>query len=225
MVFEGSAVAERDVEAGERGLGREADELGSAATGAWRATAATTSAAVTRVWSSMLVETWMASPACRPSARRPGRPSLPPSRMAAAIRLASSSVAGGSSSTLNATSGGRAATSVAPAVGCRLRRAVVGPQAGERAGRAQARARAPARERAVQVDRELQVAAEPVGEQQRLRHRGAALGVGAVDDRGDVDDPDARVDAGVRGQVDPLDRLARALQQRLVQRARARRRA
>ena len=47
-----------------------------------------------------------------------GQPSSPPSRIAAAIARASSSVAGGASSRLKAISGGRAATSVAPAVGC-----------------------------------------------------------------------------------------------------------
>ena len=59
-----------------------------------------------------------------------------------------------------------------------------------------------------------------MGEQQRLGHGGPALGVGAVDDRRDVEHPHARVHAGVGGQVDPLDRLARAFQQRQVQRAR-----
>ncbi len=39
-------------------------------------------------------------------------------RIRAAIRRASSTVAGGSSSTLKAISGGRAETSVAPAAGC-----------------------------------------------------------------------------------------------------------
>ncbi len=49
-------------------------------------------------------------------ARTPGRPP-PDSRSDAAIRLATSTSAV-TRSTLNATSGGRAATSVAPAVGC-----------------------------------------------------------------------------------------------------------
>ena len=129
-------------------------------------------------------------------------------------------MAGGASSTLNATSGGRAATSVAPAVGCSSRRAVVGREAGERVRRAQARARAPARECAVEIHGKAEIAPEPVRQQQRLRDRRAALGVAAMDDRGDVEHPDARVHARVRGQVDALDRLARALQQREVQRAR-----
>ena len=73
------------------------------------------------------------------------------------------------------------------------RRPVVGREAGQRAWRAQARASAPARERAVQIDGQAEVAAEPVGEQQRLGGRGAALGVGAVHDRRDVDHADARV--------------------------------
>ena len=97
------------------------------------------------------------------------------------------------------------------------RRAVVGREAGQRARRAQARAGAPARERAVQIDGQAEVAAEPVREQQRLGGRGAPLGIGAVDDGRDVEHAHARVQPLVRGQVDPLDRLARALQQRLVQ--------
>jgi hypothetical protein len=76
--------------------------------------------AVARAGSSTLVEicTMPLAASSRPSARTPGSPSSPPSRISAAIRRASASVAGGASSTLNATSGPRAATSVAPAVGC-----------------------------------------------------------------------------------------------------------
>ncbi len=92
-----------------------------AATGAWRATAATSWASGTARWSSTLVETCAIAPwavSSRPSARTPGSPSEPPSRMSAAIARASASVAGGASSKLKATSGGRAATRTAPAVGC-----------------------------------------------------------------------------------------------------------
>ena len=49
-------------------------------------------------------------------ARTPGRPSVPPSRIAAAISRAAASVAAISTSKVR--SGGRAATSTAPAVGC-----------------------------------------------------------------------------------------------------------
>ena len=84
-----------------------------------RAIAATTSASGKRRWSSTLVDTCATPRASSqsPIARRPGRPSGPPSRIAAAIALASATVAGAASSTLNATSGGRAATSTAPALG------------------------------------------------------------------------------------------------------------
>lgn len=57
-------------------------------------------------------------------------------------------------------------------------------------------------------------------EQQRFRDRRAALALAAMHDRGDVDHADARVDARVRGQVDAVDGLPRALEQRQVQRAR-----
>src|SRR5919199_6464709 len=93
----------------------------ASATRAWRATASTARASGTARWSSTFIETWATPPRAarlRPIARRPGRPSRPLSRIRAAIALASSSVAGGASSTLKAMSGGRAATSVAPAVGC-----------------------------------------------------------------------------------------------------------
>ncbi len=68
-------------------------------------------------------------PSWTPIARTPGRPSAPPSRISEAIRRASATVAGGASWRLNATSGARAATSVAPAVGCRSRRPEVGATA------------------------------------------------------------------------------------------------
>ena len=63
-----------------------------------------------------------------PIARTPPSPSAPPSRIRAAISRASSTVAGGASSTLNAMSGGRAATSTAPAVECSSARSEVGAQ-------------------------------------------------------------------------------------------------
>ena len=136
------------------------------------------------------------------------------------MRFASASVAGGASSTLKATSGGRAATSVAPAVGCGRGRAVVGRQPVERARPPQRGSRAPARERAIEIDRQAEVGAEAMAEQQRLGARRPALGVGAVHDRGDVERPHARVHARVRAQVDPLDRDPRALRERAVQLAR-----
>ena len=72
----------------------------------------------------------------RPRARRAtgrsrGRrssPSAPPSRMRAAIALASSTVAGGASSTLNATSGGRAADQHRAGGGVQPARSEVGTQ-------------------------------------------------------------------------------------------------
>ena len=121
---------------------------------------------------------------------------------------ASSSVAGGASSTLNATSGGRAATSVAPAVGCGARRAEVGLQLAAamrrasslRAAAAQLGARAArrrARRRGTPAARSS--AREQVGGDERLGAGGAAVGRVEVDDRRDVERADVRVHALVRG--------------------------
>ena len=138
---------------------------------------------------------------------RAGRagPRLPPSRMAAAIARASSSVAGGASSTLNATSGGRAATSAAPAVGCEPggpksgRSSPVGhARARARPGRRGAARRACGRRPARRTGRRAARARWPssVGEHERLGHRRAALlrrrgsTIGATSIA-----PDVRVDA------------------------------
>ena len=112
----------RDVggEVGERRLRRAGDELGAghrrvAADGGDHLRPGS-SPGGPRCWS---------SPGRRPTARAArrarARTAAPPPRprgSAAAMRFGVASVAGGSSSTLKATSGGRAATSVAPAVGC-----------------------------------------------------------------------------------------------------------
>ena len=114
-------------------------------------------------------------------------------------------VAGGASSTLNATSGGRAPTSTAPAVGC----SCGGPKSGfsspvsircrerGRAAAAQLGAGAAVGEHPVQKDGQLELLAEPVGEHERLGARGAAIGVVEEHDRCDVERADARVDAVV----------------------------
>ena len=79
--------------------------------------------------SSTFVDTWATPSRCweceadRPHGRQP---LPPPSRISAAILRAVSSVAGGSSSTLNAISGWRALTSTAPPRGCSRR----GPKSG-----------------------------------------------------------------------------------------------
>jgi hypothetical protein len=99
-------------------------------------------------------------------------------------------------------------------------RAVVRGEGVERAGAPQRGSRAPARECAVQVDGQVEVAAEPVPEQQRLRARRPALGLRAVHDRGDVERPHARVHARVGGEVDPVQRDPRPLDERLMQLAR-----
>ena len=153
----------------------------------------------------MLVETCTipARASSRPSARTPGSV-----RTSAAISLAVSS--GASISTLKAASGGRAATSVAPAVGCRR---AARRRAGARvdAGRpAQLGARAAARELAVEVDGELQLVpsrSARISASAIAAPRWAGL---EVDDRRDVDRAHARVRARVRAQVDAGDRLARA---------------
>ena len=158
------------------------------------------------------------------SRARPAGPPAPPSRIAAAIACASSRVAGGASSTLKATSGGRAATSVAPAVGCGARRAEVGRQlAGSmrararRAAAAQLGARAAAGERAVEEDGQRR-ARRRAGR----RRRSASAHGGAARRRRRGGRPArrrARRRAGAcpscARQVDARDRLARALEQRL----------
>ena len=62
---------------------------------------------------------------------------------------------------------------------------------------AQLRARAPAAELAVEVHGDAEPP-ELLGEHQRLGAGGAAVGLLEVDDRGDVDDAHARVQARVR---------------------------
>ena len=103
----------------ERGGGREPDELGAGdlargrgrrrrrARAAARAAARRSSRPAPRRRSS-----------ASPIARTPGSPLAPPSRICSAIARASLTVAGGASCRLKATSGGLAATSVAPPCGC-----------------------------------------------------------------------------------------------------------
>ena len=157
-------------------------------------------------------------------ARRPGSPAEPPSRMARATARASSPVACGPSSRLKATSGGRAATRTAPAVGCMRS----GPKSGRRPSAircarpggpalAQLGARAPVGQQAVEEDGQAELA-EGVGQRERLGQRGAALLRGPEDDGRDVDGPDVRMKALVAREVDALDRFAGAARQRLVER-------
>ena len=97
------------------------------------------------------------------------------------------------------------------------RRAEVG---GERRQVApQLRPRPPAREFAVEIHGHAELP-ELVGEHERLGARRAALALVEVDDRRDVEDAHARVDALVRVEVDPRDRLPRPGQHGLVQLAR-----
>ena len=152
----------------------------------------------------MFVETWTTSLAfqVQPERADAGQPSAR-SRIAAAIARASASVAGGSSSRLKAISGGRAATSVAPAVGCSSRRAVVGRRAALRAARRVrpcAAPRACARPRARRRGTPgCPARADRVGGQQRLGDRRAALRLLEEHDRRDVERADARVQAVVLG--------------------------
>ena len=172
------AVADRNSvgPAGERRLGSEADELRLA----HRRRGARTASSSARERDGLVVLDVASTPARRrraarcPSARTPGRPSSPPSRTSAATRRASSTVAGGASSRLKATSGGRAATRTAP---CSRGRARAGRSRARRPssapGAPQRRPRAAARERAVEVDGQAQLA-EQVGGEQRLGARRAA---------------------------------------------------
>ena len=150
------------------------------------------------------------------------------------MRRACATVAGGASARLNATSGARAQTRVAPALGCRRAGPKSGAQLaggdalgepGDPAG-AQLRARPSAGELAVEEDGNRQLLADPVGEDERLRDRGAAGGGVEVDDRRDVERAHvgmlaARLRAGGAGEhVDPRHGLACARQQGVRQRAR-----
>ena len=155
----------------------------------------------------------------RASARSRAGPAAPPRRprgwrrRSAARRLRSPSAP---SSRLKATSGGRAATSTAPAVGCRCARAEVGRQpARPCAARAPARrrgaarracARRPARRRGRRAGRARR-ARRRARAPRRARRRAARPC--EVDDRRDVDRADVRVQPGVARDVDALDRLAR----------------
>ena len=160
-------------------------------------------------------------------ARSPGSPSRPPSRIAAAISRAVPKWLGGASSTLNATSGGRAATSVTPALGCGRRGPKSGVNSPARDARREVRdaaaadlgARAPAGEDAVEEHGQPQLAREQFGGHQRLGARRAALGLAHVHERNHVDRPDMRMLAAIGPQIDPLHRLPGARKQRRRQRA------
>ena len=198
------------------------------ASGACIARARTTSASDSWSGRSTFIETW-ATPPWRLDADRAqaGQAVSPPSRTSAAMRLASSTVAGGWSSTLKATSGWRAATRVAPRSGF----ARGGPKSGRRASGSSCWRPAPARrsesawrssrevhERVGVVGRQLpveehgevQLLAEPLGEQKRLgacrpRDASSRYTIGATSMSSHV-----RVLAGsIRSrQIDPLDGLS-----------------
>ena len=118
---------------------------------------------------------------------------------------------------MNATSGGRAVTRTAPAVGCRSR----GPKSrsllavgdplreGGQAAASQLGARAAAREIAVQEYGKPELLAEHVREHQRLRRRGPAVCIVQVDDWRDVDRADARMRPVVARDVDDLQGASR----------------
>ena len=159
-------------------------------------------------------------------ARSPVSPSSPPSLMCAAISLACSSVAGGASSTLKATSGGRAADQH------RARRSdggCGGPKSGvsspasmrrwSSAGppRLSSRACATAGEDPVEEDGELELAWPSVSASTSASATGSApVLLAEVDDRRDVDgadagvDPLVGVDAGRRTPLVPRRRPGRA---------------
>ena len=141
---------------------------------------------MTLVWSSMFVETCVTVLSWSPSARTSSS-----ARTNFAIRLAVAS--GASISTLKAISGGRAATSVAPAVGW-LGWPEVGLEVVQAAGLAELRAGAAAGQLAVQIDGDAELP-DLVGEHERLGARGALVGLVEVDDRRHVDGSHARVQA------------------------------
>ncbi len=79
---------------------------------------------------------------------------------------------------------------------------------------------AAAAEQAVEEDRELELAREHVGDDERLGARRPAPRGVEVDDGDDVDRPDVRMQPAVGGEVDARDGLAGAGEQRGRQHAR-----
>ena len=150
-------------------------------------------------------------------ARSPGRPSGPPSRRRAAMSRAVCPSAGGASSRLKATSGARAATSVAPALGWGRR----GPKSG-RSSPARRRSASPARpprrelgagappgEGSVEEDREPELLGEQVGDEQRLGAGRSLVAPVNEDDGHDVDGTYVRVKPPRGAEVDGPHRGAR----------------
>ena len=80
--------------------------------------------------------------------------------------------------------------------------------------------RATTGECAVEKDRQAQLAAQPIGRQQRLRTRRTALRLAHVNERYDIDRADVRMLATRSAEIDPRHRLARPGQQRLRKRRR-----
>ena len=214
MIFQRFRAAERDVFAGSpRGAARGAGATSSApVTVACSRTAATTSAMVVRVWSSMFVETCTAVESWRPSARTSSS-----ARRRCAIALAVS--IGASISTLNATSGGPRGDEGGAGRRVQALRPEVGAEVLQAAGPAQLRAGPPARQLAVEVHGDAELP-ELVGEHERLGARRALVGRVEVDDRRDVDRSHPRVQAAMVREVDVLDRHARAREHLRVQLAR-----
>ena len=139
-------------------------------------------------------------------------------------------------STLKATSGGRAATSTAPAVGCGAARAEVGhelarsrcaPPAppGRRGGCQRARVLGPGRQLAVEEHRHAELLADQRGGGERLGAGGAAPLLVEVDDRHHVERAHVRVDArrARRGRSARPRRARRPSQRRPPARPAARR--
>ena len=195
-------------------------------TGAWRSTASSSRARGSASWSSTLHETCATSPRAErvsPIARRPGSPSAPLSRMARAMRRASSAVAvcaqleveghqrraRGDEDRARGRMHPRGAEVGFEPVGDPLREA-------GRAAAAQLGARAPIGQHAVEEDGQAQLA-EGVGERERLGRGGAALLGGAEDDGRDVEGADVRVQPRIAGDVDALDRHPGSVGERLVQ--------
>ena len=190
MIFERLRAPERDVfrEVRERGARRGRDELGAGDACACARTAATTSATVVRVWSSMFVETWTCSAAAGPSART-----------SSVLRSALRDRLGGLERRVDLDVERDQRRPRGDERGARggVRRG--GPKSGVKCcrppGRRSSRARPPARELAVEVDGDAELP-ELVGEHERLGARRAALSARVeVDDRRDVDGAHARVDA------------------------------
>ena len=185
-----------------------------------------TSASLTVRWSSMFIETWATfrRASHSPIARTLSMPSAPPSRILAAIALASSTVAGGGELDVERDQRRPSRHEHGAGGAMKLARPKIGRQLtpldplGERsrASATQSGAGPATGEEAVQEHRNL-LGTEHVGERERFRARRAAVGLAQEHDRGHVHGAHPWVESGVVPDVNPLDRRQRPVSDRRCQ--------